>query len=60
MKIQRHDKLDNKKPEIVGPITGAKLMTSPTNPIAVPRFSGGYIMRTVLKMSGIKIPVAIP
>lgn len=41
MKIQRHDKLDNKKPEIVGPITGAKLMTSPTNPIAVPRFSGG-------------------
>ena len=41
IKIQRHDKLESKKPEIVGPITGAKLITKPTNPIAVPRFSGG-------------------
>ena len=33
------------------------MMTSPTKPIAAPRFSGGYTTRIVLNMSGISRPM---
>lgn len=37
---------------MVGPVAGANMITSPTKPIAAPRFSGGYMTRIVLNMSG--------
>jgi len=42
---------------MVGPVAGANMITSPTKPIAAPRFSGGYITRIVLNMSGSNNPM---
>ncbi len=53
----RQEKLSNIYPANVGPTAGAKIIASPTVPIAVPRFSGGNNDNTTFINNGIMIPV---
>ncbi|MNC52693.1 hypothetical protein D3C75_1020550 [compost metagenome] len=55
--IQFQFSLSMISPETVGPSAGATIITSPTIPIAAPRFAGGMIVSTVLKITGIKMAV---
>ncbi|MNN40017.1 hypothetical protein D3C81_1540750 [compost metagenome] len=43
-------------PASVGPMAGAKIIASPSSPIALPRFSTGKMARTTLIISGMIIP----
>ena len=46
-------------PETEGPMAGAKLMMSPTTPMALPRFSRGKVSMMMVMTMGMTTPVAI-
>jgi hypothetical protein len=56
---QCHDSPPTTKPEMVGPINGANMMTSPNNLIAPPRCLGGYLIMMAFIVSGFSMPVPI-
>ncbi|MNP28234.1 hypothetical protein D3C76_1211890 [compost metagenome] len=51
-KIQCQLRLARIRPEILGPLAGANMITKPINPMAAPRFSIGKITNMVLNISG--------
>lgn len=59
MKRTSHGRWSTIQPERLGPIAGAKEMTSPKVPIADPRFSTGKIANRIVCMSGMMSPPLI-
>ncbi|MNN58900.1 hypothetical protein D3C81_1739740 [compost metagenome] len=53
---QRQEWYSIMNPESVGPMAGAKIIASPSSPMALPRFSTGKMASTTLIMSGIIMP----